>query len=103
MHETVQEIKRLFAKNNIPVFGIGKSSHLENDVPGYRPSDSIPAAESILCMGVPFPKGVFQYGERSNEAYWRAANIYYRNVDAILMQTARIIEEQGAVAVPVFG
>ena len=57
----------------------------------------------MLCMGVPFPKGVFQYGARSNEAYWRAASVYYRDVDAILMQAARIIEEQGVVAVPVFG
>ena len=103
MNETVQEIKTLFAKNNIPVFGIEKSSHLENDGLGYRPSDSLPSAESMLCMGVPFPKGVFQNEERSIQAYWRAANIYYRNVDAILMQVARIIEEQGAVAVPVFG
>ncbi len=63
MNETVQEIKRLFAKNNIPVFGIGKSSHLENDVLGYRPSDSLPSVESMLCLGVPFPKGVFQYWE----------------------------------------
>ncbi|CAB1065404.1 hypothetical protein D1BOALGB6SA_10201 [Olavius sp. associated proteobacterium Delta 1] len=59
MNETVQEIKTLFAKNNIPVFGIEKSSHLENDAPGYRSSDSLPSAESMLCMGVPFPKGVF--------------------------------------------
>lgn len=103
MNETVQEIKTLFARNNIPVFGITKSSHLENDALGYRPSDSLPSAESMLCMGVPFPKGVFQHRERSNQAYWRAANIYYRNVDAMLMQVARIIEEQGAVAVPVFG
>lgn len=103
MHATVEEIKNLFAKNNIPVFGTGKSSLLESNAPGYRPSGCHPAAESILCMGVPFPRGVFRCGQRSNEVYWRAANIYYRNVDAILMQVCRIIEEQGAVAVPVFG
>ena len=103
MNQTIQEIKTLFEKNNIPVFGIGKSSHLENNTLGYRPSNFLPSAESMLCMGMPFPKGVFQCGERSNEAYWRAANVYYRNVDAILMQAARIIEEQGVVAVPVFG
>jgi hypothetical protein len=61
MNETIQEIKTLFAKNNIPVFGIAKSSHLENDAHGYRPSDSLFSAESIICLGVPFPKGVFQY------------------------------------------
>ena len=103
MNEMVQEIKTLFAQKSIPVFGIEKSSQLENDAHGYRPSDSLPSAQSMLCVGVPFPKGVFQYGGRSNQAYWRAANIYYRDVDALLMQVARIIEEQGAVAMPVFG
>lgn len=103
MNDMVQEIKTLFAQKSIPVFGIGKSSQLEADALGYRPSDSLPSAKSILCMGLPFPKGIFRYGDRSNEAYWRAANIYYRDVDALLMQVARMIEETGAVAVPVFG
>ena len=35
--------------------------------------------------------------------YWRAANISYRNIDAMLMQLGRIIEETGEMAVPVFG
>jgi hypothetical protein len=51
MNETVQEIKALFTKNNIPVFGIEKSSHLENNAVGYRPSDSLPSAESMLLYG----------------------------------------------------
>jgi hypothetical protein len=33
----------------------------------------------------------------------RAANIYYRVIDAFLLQLSRIIEEQGETAVPVFG
>jgi epoxyqueuosine reductase QueG len=35
--------------------------------------------------------------------YWRAANIYYRNIDAVLMRAASMIEKKGEVAVPVFG
>ena len=103
MEKTVEKIKTLFIQNDIPVFGITKSSLLEDELAGFRPSDALPSAKSILCMGYPVPKGVFQINGRQNENYWRAANIYYRNIDAILMQVARIIEEQGDVAVPVFG
>ena len=103
MSKTIEEIKRLFIQNSIPVFGISESSKLEDAPQGYRPSDSIQSAKSILCMGIPVPKGVFQCRERENETYWRAANIYYRNIDAVLIKVASIIEEQGEVAVPVFG
>lgn len=103
MSTTVEEIKSVFMQSKAPIFGIEKSSYLENAPPGYRPSDTLPKAESILCMGIPVPRGVFQCKERSNETYWRAASIYYRNIDALLVQIARIIEEHGEVAVPVFG
>lgn len=103
MEKTVEKIKNLFIRNDIPVFGITKSSFLDGELAGFRPSNALPSAKSILCLGNPVPKGIFQNNGRQHENYWRAANIYYRNMDAILMQVARIIEEQGEVAVPVFG
>jgi len=33
--------------------------------------------------------------------YWRAANVYYRNIDMLLMRACNIIEEKGEVAVPI--
>lgn len=103
MNTTIETVKSVFMQNNVPVFGVAQSSCLENDPPGYRPSDTLPSAQSILCMGIPVPTGVFQCKERLNETYWRVANISYRNIDAVLMQVARIIEEQKEAAVPVFG
>lgn len=103
MNDIIDAVTRLSIANSIPVFGTGESAPLESTSPGYRPSDTLPSVKSLLCMGVPVPQGVFKAGERSNEAYWRAANIYYRVIDAVLLQVARIIEEQGEIAVPVFG
>jgi hypothetical protein len=103
MAEIIEEITSLFARNSIPVFAIAKVASLENEPSGYRPSDMLAATKSILCLGIPVPKGIFKCQERSEWMYWRAANIYYRNIDAILMQVARIIEEKGEIAVPVYG
>ncbi|MBM4276694.1 MAG: hypothetical protein FJ130_02290 [Deltaproteobacteria bacterium] len=103
MNQIVEEIKRLFFQSQIPVFGIARASSLEDEPSGYRPSDMLPSAESILCCGIPVPKGIFKCQEKSEWMYWRAANIYYRNIDMVLMQVARIIEERGETAVPVFG
>jgi epoxyqueuosine reductase QueG len=103
MEKTVEEIRALLLGQGIPVFGIAESSLMENEPQNYRCSDALASAKSILCIGMPFPKGVFYSERNSNETYWRAANIYYRNIDMILLRIARMIEEKGEVAVPVFG
>jgi epoxyqueuosine reductase QueG len=103
MGKIIEEMKKLFTQNNIPVFGIAKASDLENEPSGYRPSNMLDSAKSILCLGIPVPKGIFESVERSEWMYWRAASIYYRNIDAVLMPTARIIEEEGETAVPIYG
>lgn len=103
MGKIIEEMERLCVSNRIPVFGTGKSAALEAADPGYRPSDTLPSAKSVVCMGVPVPRGVFQAKARTHEAYWRAANIYYRMIDAVLLRMAQIIEEEGETAVPVFG
>ena len=97
-----EELKKIFLQNNIPVFGIAKAASLENEPSGYKPSDMLASAESILCLGVPVPKGTFKCQGRSESMYWRAASIYYRNIDAVLMRACSIIEEKGEVAVPIY-
>ncbi len=103
MRRIMEEITNLFARNDIPVFGSIEARFLENEPSGYRPSDMLSSARSILCFGLPVPKGVFKSGERSEWMYWRAANVYYRNIDIVLTKAAAMIEEEGEIAVPVFG
>ncbi len=103
MTKIIEEITNLFSRNNIPAFGIANAGLLESEPSGYRPSDMLSSAQSILCFGLPVPKGVFKSGDRSEWIYWRAANIYYRNIDAVLLRACNILEEKGEVAVPVFG
>ena len=103
MTKIIKEIKRFFAQHNLPVFGIAKAASLEKEPLGYRPSDMLGSAKSILCFGIPVAKGILKCQERSEWMYWRAANIYYRNIDMVLMRVCNIIEEKGKIAVPVYG
>ena len=103
MEKAVKEICALLVGQSIPVFGMAESTLMENEARNHRCSDILASAKSILCIGMPFPKGVFYSKHKIHETYWRAANIYYRNIDMILMRIARMIEEKGEVAVPVFG
>lgn len=99
----IDRIKELCARHDVPVFGIADSARLEDADQGCRPTDLLPRSQSVICLGIPVPKGVFACGERTNETYWRAANIYYRAMDALLMHIARVVEADGAIAVPVYG
>ncbi len=103
MNEITEKIKAFFLDNNINVYGIAQASALETEPSGYRPSDVLPGARSILCLGMPFSKGIFRCPGRAEQMYWRAAAVYYRHIDAILMQAANVIEEEGETAVPVYG
>src|SRR4030066_2282060 len=102
MKEIIEAMASLFTQNNIPVFGIAKASSLKTEPSGFRPSDILASAKSVLCLGIPVPKGIFKCQERSEWMYWRAANIYYRNIDMVLMRACSIIEEKGEVAVPIY-
>lgn len=103
MNETVREMKKFLSQCQVPTFGMTRSDLLENDPPGYRPSDILPSARSILCLGIPLPRGIFQCHGRSIESTWRAQNTYYRKIDEILLHLCNIIEEDGNTAVPVYG
>ncbi len=103
MNESIEEIKKSILQNNVPVFGISAAESLQNEPRRYRPSDTLPEARSILCLGMPVPKGIFRCKERSEWMYWRAANIYYRTIDATLMKVCSLLEAKEEVAVPIYG
>ena len=63
----------------------------------------LPGVKSVLCLGVPVPRGILKSGARANENYWRTASIYYRKIDALLTQLACFLEEEKGAALPVFG
>jgi len=48
MNTIVEALKSLFRQNSIPVFGIAESKLLESEPEGYRPSDMLSSALSII-------------------------------------------------------
>jgi epoxyqueuosine reductase QueG len=103
MKDMAEKIKALFLDSKFSVFGMARASLLEDEPSGYRPSDLLPGARTILCVGTPFPRGIFMSPGKEEQTYWRSAAVYYRHMDAILLQAAGMIEEDGEMAVPVYG
>lgn len=102
MDAVIEELKNLFRKNGIPVFGIADSKLLENESNGHRPSDVLSAAASMICFGLPVPRGLLKRQNKLEKNYWRMAEIYYQKLDMIAAQVAVAIESAGQTALPVF-
>lgn len=102
MGEVMEKIGDFLDQSGIFSYGTAFSTPLEDEPTGHRPSDLLPGARSVMCLGLPVPKGVFQCGVRSEPSYWRTANVTYRYLDAVLVRCAALLEQAGASAVPVF-
>jgi epoxyqueuosine reductase len=69
----------------------------------FSPRSVLPEADSVICYGVPIPKGVV-YGRSSPlDSYWRYCNMAYRLLDAASSRLCVLLEEKGELAAPLYG
>ncbi len=99
----VDEIRRIADWEDVPVWGIGPASRMADERPGHRPEDLLPGAESLICLGIPVPRGVYDMPTYGVETVWRSQNILYRRLDELSARIAALLEERGAQSVPLYG
>ncbi len=99
----IDEIYELAEKENVPVLGSCPASEMANELPGHRPEDLLPGAQSLVCFGLPVPQGVYRAPTYTRETVWRSQNLNYRRLDTLSMRIAAFLEENGARAAPVYG
>jgi hypothetical protein len=71
----VDQICRMAEEEQIPVLGCGPASEMAGARPGHRPEDLLPGAESLLCFGLPVPRGVYRTPNYTLENVWRSQNL----------------------------
>jgi epoxyqueuosine reductase len=103
METAVDRIMEMARAEDVPVVGTGPCTDMEDEPPGYRPSDLLPGSQSMICFGIPAPQGVYQASARSAEMVWRSQSLLYRRLDMLSLAFAQVMEDLGARAVPIFG
>jgi epoxyqueuosine reductase len=86
----------------IPVLGMGPCAAMADEPQGYRPEDLLLHARSMICFGIPVPRGALGETPYTTETIWRSQNLYFRRLDTISLRLAQLLEESGAQAAPVF-
>jgi epoxyqueuosine reductase len=99
----IDEIREIAMDENVAVWGIGPASEMADELPGHRPEDLLPDAQSLICFGIPVPSRVYQMPNYMFETIWRSQNLNYRRLDTLSMRFAALLEESGAQAVPIYG
>jgi len=97
------QIRKMAARERIPVWGISPASKMADELPGHRPDDLLPGTRSLICFGVPVPRAVYQMPAYGPDTIWRSQNLNYRLLDTLAIRFAALLEENGASAAPVFG
>jgi epoxyqueuosine reductase QueG len=97
------KIRNFLMRQGIPLMGIAEVHPLPNVPETYSPQTILKEAKSIICYGVPIPKGII-YAERDALLlYWRYWNVIYRSLDAMTDRLCSVLEETGHRALPVYG
>lgn len=99
----VDEIQTIFKDEHVPVWGISYASKMANEPAGYRSDDLLLGARSLICFGIPVPRGVYHAPIHAEETIWRSQNLYYRRLDTLSIRIATILEESGESAIPTYG
>ena len=103
MNAILDDIAVTLNREGVSIWGTGPSAPMEDERPGNRPSDLVPDARSLICFGIPVPRGIFDQKRHVVLSNWRTQNLYYRKLDSLSLRLSARIEEEGERAIPVFG
>lgn len=97
------KIRRLLDSRGILVMGISPVVPLPAVPERFSPQALLKQARSVICYAVPMPKGIVFADSNDLDLYWRFSNTAYRSLDAASNQLCLMLEEAGALAVPIYG
>jgi epoxyqueuosine reductase QueG len=97
------EIRDLLGRDGFPIFGVAAVTKLSSLPVEFSLQNLLEGAKSIICYGVPIPKGIIYAKVSSLALYWRYCNMLYRTLDSVSNKVCIILEERGYPTVPVYG
>ena len=96
------ELRDFLKTRSVPLVGIAPISQLPNVPEDFSPEQILRGARSVVCYGVPIPRGVVHAEAHSLALYWRFCNTVYRALDTSSNQLCLHLEGRGYAASPIY-
>lgn len=97
------EIRDFLVGDGFPIFGVAAVTKLSSLPVEFSPQALLEDAKSVICYGVPIPKGIIYAKENSLALYWRYCNMSYRILDSASNKVCIFLEGKGYPTVPIYG
>lgn len=101
--EMRQEVTAFLEERDIPFVGTAAVSQMRQLRKGFSPGDILKEARSVICFGLPVPRGVLFQESSALASYWRYCNMSYRHLDITANRLSSMLEDMGHWATPVYG
>nr|MDO8079540.1 hypothetical protein [Candidatus Freyarchaeota archaeon] len=97
------EIRDFLNSEGIPIKGIAAVCRLSSVPEDFSPQTLLEDTKSIICYGMPIPKGIIYASKNASSLYWRYCNMLYRSLDTASNKLCLILEEKGYTTAPIYG
>ena len=97
-----QEIGSFLQNEGMSIFGVAAAKQLSSVSESFSPQRLLEGARSVICYGVPIPKGIICAKSDDLTLYWRYCNIQYRALDSVSNRLCLFLEEKNGSAAPTY-
>ncbi len=97
------EILSFLDNAGMSVYGVASVKQLSSTPESFSPQSVLEGARSVICYGVPIPKGIVYAKGNNLDIYWRYCNMQYRNLDSVSNRLCLFLEEKNCSAAPIYG
>lgn len=99
---TKNEISGFLSSEGMLLQGIAAASHPPPASEHLSPKIPLEGARTVICYGVPIPKGILYAQSNNLDLYWRYCNVQYRTLDSVSNRLCLFLEERSCSATPIY-
>ena len=99
---TKNKISRFLCSEDMSLYGFAAVNHLPTTLENLSPKIPLEGARTVICYGVPIPKGILYARSNNLDLYWRYCNMQYRTLDSVSNRLCLLLEEKKCSATPIY-
>jgi len=99
---TKNEINGFLRSEGMSLHGSATVDHLTSTSENLSFKIPLEGAKTVICYGVPIPKGILYAKSNNLDLYWRYCNLQYRALDSVSNRLCLFLEKKGHSATPIY-